>query len=242
MVYSWCALYFIRCEDIINIIKSMAVPFSCVVECTIDILDCTFPRTTYQLHHDIGQVFESEKFSDIKLNANNEIFHAHKIVLASRSPVFAAMFDHEMLEKVEGSVIIEDIDKKVFKEVLRYIYTGQALNLEETVFGLLSAADKYDLNELMTLGANYLCNHLTSKNVSDVLILADAHCSGKLKAVAIKFINTHAESVIVTSGYQSLLNDHLHLIADCYQALLLEIIDRGQKKAQKTLYETLQTM
>ena len=230
---SWGFPKFIRCADIIDMIEGTAVPFSCVLECTIDILGYIFPRTMYQLQHDIGQLFESKKFSDIKLNVNNEIFHAHTNVLASRSQVFAAMFAHGMLEKAEGFVTIEDIDNKVFKEILRYIYTGQVLHLEETVFGILSAADKYHLNELMALCATYLCNHLTSDNVSDVLILADAHCSEKLKAAAITFINTHGESVIVTSGYKSLLSSYPHLIAECYQALLIHSGQVGQKKCRK---------
>lgn len=41
-----------------------------------------------------------EKFSDVSLHIDGTKFHVHKIILASKSPVFAAMFDHQMKENI----------------------------------------------------------------------------------------------------------------------------------------------
>lgn len=60
----------------------------------------------------------------------------------ARSPVFAAMFEHEMEERKQNRVAIQDVDHEVLKEMLRFIYTGKAPNLEKMADDLLAAADK----------------------------------------------------------------------------------------------------
>lgn len=53
-----------------------------------------------KLSEDLGALFESQKFSDVTLAViPGKEYQAHKAVLAARSPVFAAMFEHEMEER-----------------------------------------------------------------------------------------------------------------------------------------------
>jgi len=94
------------------------------------------------LSEDLSGLFESQKFSDVILSVNGREFFAHKAILAARSPVFAAMFEHEMEEKKQNRVEITDMDHDVLREMLRFIYTGKAPNLEKMADDLLAAADK----------------------------------------------------------------------------------------------------
>lgn len=64
------------------------------------------------------------------------------MLLPARSPVFAAMFEHEMEERKHNRVEITDVDHEVLREMLRFIYTGKATNLEKMADDLLAAADK----------------------------------------------------------------------------------------------------
>ena len=59
-----------------------------------------------RLSEDLGALFESQKFSDVTLVAvvPGKEYQAHKAVLAARSPVFAAMFEHEMEERKHVSM------------------------------------------------------------------------------------------------------------------------------------------
>jgi len=59
--------------------------------------------------------------------------------------VFAAMFEHEMEERKHNRVEITDVDHEVLREMLRFIYTGKAANLEKMADDLLAAADKVRL-------------------------------------------------------------------------------------------------
>ena len=95
-----------------------------------------------RLSDDMGQLFESQRFSDVTLSVGGREFQAHKALLAARSPVFAAMFEHEMEERKHNRVDITDVDHEVLREMLRFIYTGKTNNLEKMADDLLAAADK----------------------------------------------------------------------------------------------------
>merc|ERR1712203_1273747 len=86
---------------------------------------------------------------------------------------------------------------EVMDQMLRFIYTGKARDLERMAAELLAAADKYALDRLKVMCEEALCNSLSVENVSEVLILADLHSAEQLKAQAIEFINNrHATDVM----------------------------------------------
>lgn len=166
------------------------------------------------LAQDFNNLFERHKFSDVILFVGGKEFFAHKAILAARSPVFQAMFEHEMEEKRFNRVEITDMDNEVLHEMLRFIYTGKIdkERLEKFDADLLAAADKvcvvvcycclltlklilciyfpqYDLERLKVLCEESLCNNLTVENSAEVLTLADMHSATQLKAYALDFIN-----------------------------------------------------
>ncbi|XP_046408123.1 speckle-type POZ protein B isoform X2 [Ischnura elegans] len=177
-----------------------------------------------RLSDDLGMLFENQKFSDVTLAVGGREFQAHKAILAARSPVFAAMFEHEMEERKHNRVEITDVDHEVLREMLRFIYTGKAANLEKMADDLLAAADKYALERLKVMCEEALCTNLSIENAADILILADLHSADQLKAQAIDFINTHATDVMETAGWKSMIHSHPHLIAEAFRALATQQI------------------
>ncbi|KTG44992.1 hypothetical protein cypCar_00001697 [Cyprinus carpio] len=95
-----------------------------------------------QLSDDLGNLWECSRFTDCTLYVGGQEFKAHKSILAARSPVFNAMFEHEMEESKKNRVDISDVEPEVFKEMMGFIYTGKAPNLEKMADSLLAAADK----------------------------------------------------------------------------------------------------
>ncbi|KAH9630642.1 hypothetical protein HF086_007066 [Spodoptera exigua] len=137
-----------------------------------------------------------------------------------RSPVFAAMFEHEMEERKRNRVDITDVDHEVLREMLRFIYTGRAPNLDKMADDLLAAADKYALERLKVMCEEALCLSLSVETAADTLILADLHSADQLKAQTIDFINTsHATDVMDTAGWKNMISSHPHLIAEAFRAL-----------------------
>ncbi|XP_071942085.1 speckle-type POZ protein B-like isoform X1 [Antedon mediterranea] len=172
-----------------------------------------------RLDDDLNTLLERSSFSDVTLCVNGREYQAHKALLAARSPVFNAMFEHQMEESKHNRVEITDVDHEVMREILRFIYTGKAQNLEKMADDLLAAADKYAIERLKVLCEESLCSNLAVENVAEVLVLADLHSAEQLKAVAIDFINTHATDVMDTSGWKNMVRSQPHLVADAFRAL-----------------------
>ena len=91
---------------------------------------------------DYGALLADGKFTDVVLLVGGTEFKAHKNILSARSKVFAAMFEHDCLEKQQSSVTITDVAAGVFEELLRYIYSSKMPDLDQFATGLLAAADK----------------------------------------------------------------------------------------------------
>uniref|UniRef100_A0A8C1JDS6 Uncharacterized protein n=1 Tax=Cyprinus carpio TaxID=7962 RepID=A0A8C1JDS6_CYPCA len=172
-----------------------------------------------QLSDDLGNLWEGSRFTDCSLFVGGQEFKAHKSILAARSPVFNAMFEHKMEESKKNRVDISDVEPDVFREMMVFIYTGKAPNLEKMADNLLAAADKYALERLKVLCEEALCNSLSVENVADILILADLHSAEQLKAQAIDFINSHAADIMETAGWKAMIQSHPHLVAEAFRAL-----------------------
>lgn len=177
-----------------------------------------------RLPDDLGGLFENQKFSDVTLTVCGREFQAHKAILAARSPVFSAMFEHEMEERKQNRVDITDVDHEVLREMLRFIYTGKAANLDKMADDLLAAADKYALERLKVMCEESLCTGLNVDNAAETLILADLHSADQLKGQAIEFINTHAAEAMETPGFKSMIHSHPHLMAEAFRALATQQI------------------
>eukprot|EP00731_Ephydatia_muelleri_P032795 Em0024g339a len=81
--------------------------------------------------------------------AHNATREEREKFIRAKSPVFSAMFEHEMEEIRKNRVEISDLDQEVMQEMLTYTYTGKAPNLKKMADSLVSAADKYALDRYM---------------------------------------------------------------------------------------------
>ncbi|CAI9762663.1 unnamed protein product [Fraxinus pennsylvanica] len=117
---------------------------------------------------------ESSEESDVQFEVEGEIFAAHKLVLAARSPVFKAQLFGALKEQNTKCIRVEDIKAPVFKALLHYLYWDVYPDVEEflglnskwakTVMAqhLPSAADRYALERLKLLCETKITNILTS--------------------------------------------------------------------------------
>ena len=97
-----------------------------------------------QLSLNFGSLFESGILSDVRLIVKNQPgkeFNVHKAILASRSPVLAAMFTGDFKEKNFDRLEIADVPADALEQMLRFIYTNQVDNLEKVALKLFHAAD-----------------------------------------------------------------------------------------------------
>ncbi|KAG8184549.1 hypothetical protein JTE90_012638 [Oedothorax gibbosus] len=172
-----------------------------------------------RLSDDIGELFENQKFSDVILSVEGKEFCVHKAILAARSPVFAAMFEHDMEESKQNRVEITDMEADVLKALLQFIYTGRVHKLDNWADELLAAADKYALDRLKVLCEEELCQNLSVESAAESLVLADLHNAEQLKTYTIDFINSHAQEIMETAGWKTMVTMRPTLIAEVFRAL-----------------------
>ena len=143
-----------------------------------------------QLVTDLKRLYESKAFADVILQSGCQQFPAHKALLTTRSPVFAAMFEHPTTkESMEGRVVIEDVKAEVLQLLLAFLYTGAVdFKGENLTVELLAAADKYQVDSLKAICAERIAAGLTVQTMFPTLLIADLYSSPELKSRAMDFI------------------------------------------------------
>ncbi|XP_020268476.1 BTB/POZ and MATH domain-containing protein 4-like [Asparagus officinalis] len=220
-------------------LKDDCLKINCTVGVVVSVMDCPrlhaiqVPDSDMGMH--FGALLENQEGSDIVFDVVGEKFHAHKLVLAARSPVFKASFyDGESEEKSE--IVITDLEPKVFKAMLHFIYWDTLVEDEVTVASgspvssvsetlsakLLAAADKYSLERLRVICESYLCKDISVNTVAHTLALADRYHAMELKAACLKFAAENLSAVMRSTGFEylkencpSLQSELLKIIAGC---------------------------
>ncbi|XP_070499566.1 protein maternal effect lethal 26-like [Chironomus tepperi] len=108
-----------------------------------------FEKENSKLSQDYALLYKDPKFTDLMLNCgNNEEVPAHMALLAARSPVFAKILNND-----ENTHEIEDFNKEVVTEFLRFLYTDTiSINeFDAHTTELLEMAKKYEVTELANL-------------------------------------------------------------------------------------------
>ncbi|XP_062189531.1 BTB/POZ and MATH domain-containing protein 4-like [Phragmites australis] len=231
-----------------DFLKDDCLKINCTVGVVVSTIDYSRPHSIHVPDSDIGYHFgsmlDNQEGVDVILNVGGERFHAHKLVLAARSPVFRSQFfddesDGEKSEVDESDEVkefaIDDMEPKVFKAMLHFIYSDSLVDDNElgasssdgSIFDtlaakLLAAADKYDLARLRLLCESYLCKGISVTSVASTLALADRHHAMELKAVCLKFAAENLSAVIRTEGFDylkdncpSLQSEILKTVAGC---------------------------
>lgn len=87
--------------------------------------------------------------TDALIVVGEQSFPIHTFVLAARSSVFQVMFAADMSESRCGVVEIDDVEPDVFRQFLRFVYTGQLDGPLSSA--LASVAHKYGVKTLEDL-------------------------------------------------------------------------------------------
>ncbi|XP_039029764.1 BTB/POZ and MATH domain-containing protein 2-like [Hibiscus syriacus] len=180
------------------------------------IYSISVPPSDLGMH--FGRLLESGKGTDVKFEVDGEIFAAHKLVLAVRSPVFRAQLFGPLKDQNTQCITVEDMEAPIFKALLHFIYWDTLPDLEELVGStskwastlvaqhLLSAADRYALERMRILCEAKLCEGVAINTVATTLALAEQHNCLHLKAVCLKFVALpqNLKAVMQTDGFEYL--------------------------------------
>ena len=165
----------------------------------------------------------TENYSDVTLCLGDEKIPAHKVILASKSPVFDKMFSTDMSESRSNEAKVpNDIRLEVFNELLKFIYTGQVEKLEELALEIFKAAHFYQIEDLKLICEHVLRKTFKIENAINVLILAENYDAECLKEHCVAFILKNFKMVMKTAAFKDLHKTHPHLPSE----LLIEMGSR----------------
>ncbi|GIX86779.1 speckle-type POZ protein B [Caerostris darwini] len=164
--------------------------------CYAELFDPSRSITTHDaydsMNTDLHRLFTEKTFSDLTLRTEQESFQAHKTILCARSPVFRAMFRHDMVEKLTNSVYIPDVEADTLKRMLEFMYCNKFDNVQiESAMKLYAAADKYEILTLKKICYAYVISNVSAKNANDVIDFAELYEENDLKDVALEHLNSH---------------------------------------------------
>ncbi|CAM0909182.1 unnamed protein product [Alopecurus aequalis] len=194
-----------------------------LIECNLTVINfeaeakmCAAVRVPpSDLSDNVGKFLEATEGADVSFKVKEEVFAAHKIILAMRSPVFRAEFYGPMRdEHRRTTVTIEDMQPAVFRGLLHFIYTDSLPSMddlnheeyEEMVKHLLVAADRYAMERMKLMCESKLSESLCAETVATTLALADQHHCSQLKDACIEFIisSNTMNDVVASKGYEHL--------------------------------------
>jgi len=168
-------------------------------------------------------LYTEGEFSDVVVVAEGRNFPVHRAVLAQRSDVFRAMFNAKMTERQKNSVTIEDMSADVVSNLLTFIYTDSAPDIDTFASELLVAAEKYNIPRLKAVCEAEMAKRLDIDNVIDVLIQSEMYKAWQLKDAALHWIALHAPDVVEMESWKDLCKNHPELVKDTCEEFALYI-------------------
>lgn len=133
-------------------------------------------------------MIESAKSSDLTIKVQDDYFLAHKDFLSSQNKVLKTVISAlPTTSNFSSSINVLDLDPKVFKNFLKYIYTGE-VDEKEISKELLQVAHKYTDRKLKKICEEHLLSAICEGNAAELLILATIVGCQKLIEKTSKFI------------------------------------------------------
>lgn len=114
--------------------------------------------------------------------------------------------------KGQPTIVVEDFQLEVFKQLMEYIHTGSVMLQSRTLLGLMNAADHYGLEDLKQACVQFLEQAINTDTVCVLLSSAEKYIQYKSTKILVQkmleFVDNHAE-VVLNLGSFSTLPQHV---------------------------------
>uniref|UniRef100_A0A668AIH5 Kelch-like ECH-associated protein 1a n=1 Tax=Myripristis murdjan TaxID=586833 RepID=A0A668AIH5_9TELE len=131
-------------------------------------------------------------------------FKVHKVVLASCSPYFRAMFTSSFKECRASEVTLRDVCPQVVGRLIDFAYTSRITVGEKCVLHVLLAAMRYQMEDVAKACCDFLTKHLEPANVIGIARFAEEIGCTELHQQSREYINTHFSEVTKVDEFFSL--------------------------------------
>lgn len=107
-----------------------------------------------------------------KVNDEETLVPAHKIILALQSPVFHSMFFGNSKETSKNKIYINNASVNAFKEFLMLFYSENLVLTRDYIYEFTTLASEYKMQRFLEFCEKYLMNHTNNNCVCTHLELA----------------------------------------------------------------------
>lgn len=145
---------------------------------------------------------------DVTLIADGMEIPAHKMVLASCSPYFYAMFTG-FEESRQDRITLQGVDYHALQLLVEYVYTSLVEVTEENVQVLLTAANLLQLTDVRDACCDYLQTQLDPSNCLGIRDFADLHGCVDLFNYADTYIEQHFTEVVQYDEFLSMTHEQV---------------------------------
>lgn len=152
---------------------------------------------------------EAEKLCDVVLEVEGEKVHCHRVVLASLSAYFRAMFTGDMAESKKRVITINGVDAASLRTLVDYAYTATIEISERNVQAILPAASVLQFEEVKRACSQFLRRNLDTDNCLGIKIFAEVHGCEELQSAATVFSSHYFTQVQKKEEYLRLPYDEV---------------------------------
>lgn len=176
-----------------------------------------------RIHQGLFEMWQNDMCTDFEIEVDRKIFRCHKIVLASVSDYFKAMFSSGMREMEQNKVTFDDVNVETFETLLNIIYCNKEAETplqnrsEDEISELFNLCERLQIQflkdiclkyfrENMSIG-NCLTRWKTSRN-----LLSDELCDMAFDFILDNFEHLVSEQMPVLLSLD--INDVLTILED----------------------------
>ena len=167
-----------------------------------------------QVLSNLSKLLEDQSTADVIFIVKEKKIPAHSAIVASASPVLAALIEQATLENAPVKTVeIADVEPEIFQQLIRFCYTGAAPLLRKLEFTepLFLAAVKYQMEPLKDDCEISLSETLSVATAMRRITMAHVNSASKLLDAAIKLLVKHKEDVWNFPEWKNLATNHLDL-------------------------------
>ncbi|XP_059834926.1 kelch-like protein 20 isoform X3 [Hypanus sabinus] len=139
----------------------------------------------------LHSLWQKRTFCDVTLCCGGQEFPCHRIVLASSSSYFRAMFSVGFQESRQERVAVNGLEPQMVGLLLGYCYSGRVRISGSNVQGLLAAANLLDIGPVREACCQFLERQMDETNCVGIHCFAEAHSCDELQAKSLAYILHH---------------------------------------------------
>lgn len=147
---------------------------------------------------------EAKMLCDVVLEVEGERVHCHRVVLASLSAYFRAMFTGDMAESKQRVITINGVDAASLRCLVDYAYTATIEISERNVQTILPAASVLQFEEVKRACSRFLRRNLDIDNCLGIKMFAEVHGCEELQSAATVFSSHYFTQVQKKEEYLKL--------------------------------------